>query len=228
MMEGEFQEKVAPRLLPDLHRRLTEADATEKRVWGFSLPLPRLAGALAAAVVLALVVLVPLWKENRVKTRRPVTGQESGAADPDYLGVKGQASLRLVVKRGDDRFWYWPGVPLAPGDAVRLIPYAPGHRYVLVVNRDETGRIQVVYPFGGKASAPLPHPGEPLEGSLILDEVPGREELFALFSPVPLEAPEAVVWLVRHGRTAEGASAKVGGQTISVVHLTLIKEVSLP
>ncbi len=228
MMEGEFLEKVAPRLLPDLHRRLGEAGTDDERSPWYAFPLPRLAGAVAAAVVIALVVLVPVWKEHRVKNRRPVAGQQGETVDPDYLGTKGHASIRLVVKRGDMRFWFWPGVPLLPGDAVRLIPYAPEHRYVLVVNRDSTGRVQVVYPFGGTSSAPLPEPGEPLEGSLILDEVPGEEQLFALFSDRPLEAPDAVVWLARQNGSAVGATSHVGGQSIGVVHLTLNKEVALP
>ncbi len=48
----------------------------------------------------------------------------------------------------------------------------------------------VVVPFDGEASQRIPADGEPMPGSLVLDDVPGRETLVAVFSRDAVSARE--------------------------------------
>ncbi len=80
----------------------------------------------------------------------------------------------------------------------------PGH--LLILELDGRGVASVFHPFDGSASAPLPaRQGELLPGSVVLDDAPGPEYLFAIFSPRPLEAAPLLAQLREQAGRAEPA-----------------------
>ncbi|WP_267145419.1 DUF4384 domain-containing protein [Myxococcus guangdongensis] len=104
------------------------------------------------------------------------------------LAVKGGAMLQLFAHRGERTWKVEEGEALAPGDQVRFVVEGLGLPYVLVVSVDGAGQVNTYYPFGGHESVQVPSRGLPVEipGSVVLDNAPGPERLFALFSRQPL------------------------------------------
>ncbi len=134
--------------------------------------LSRLWPLLGASVpLLALLVLAPrLLQENQVRTKgdafRVVVSRAGGA--PELLG---------------------PDAQVRAGDALRFAYEAPEAGHLLVLELDGRGAASVFYPYGSTTSAPLAAGQRDfLPGSVVLDDAPGPESLFAVFSPRPLEA----------------------------------------
>jgi hypothetical protein len=65
---------------------------------------------------------------------------------------------------------------------------------LLVLGRDDTGVVQVLYPIGGRRSAPVPPVGTSTPGSWILDDTPGTQRFLAVFSRDPVDAGAAAAW----------------------------------
>jgi len=161
------------------HRRhftayvLPRADRLPTRVspWGPRWRWWAPALALSSAVVLLLVL---------VAVPRP-------PEEPQYA-LKGGAALQLFAHRGERTWKVEEGEALAPGDQVRFVVEGLGLPYVLVVSVDGAGQVSTYFPFGGNESGLLPSRGMPLEipGSVVLDNAPGPERVFALFSRKPL------------------------------------------
>lgn len=131
---------------------------------------PWLAGALACASAAALALL------------------SLGTPAPDVLRAKGGGVLELYVER--------PGgaAPLgercAPGD--RLIArYRTDRAYLLLLERDGLGAVQVIAPAGGAASMRLTAGEGTTPTSWVLDGAPGPECFAAFFSDAPVDAHEA-------------------------------------
>jgi hypothetical protein len=103
------------------------------------------------------------------------------------LAAKGGPALHLVARRaiaGADRvFGVDPGAALAAGDAIRFALDGADGRYLLVVSVDGAGQINVYYPYGGSAAAPI-DPADHLvvDGSIVLDDAPGPERIWAVVS----------------------------------------------
>ncbi|MFP2928099.1 hypothetical protein ACLESO_23440 [Pyxidicoccus sp. 3LG] len=168
-LRSHFTVNVLPRTVPALRRPPAWHSA-----WRWWVP------ALAAATAAMLVVLV-----------RPVT------ADGPEFGVKGGATLQLYAHRSERTWKVEEGEALAPGDQVRFRVDGGGLPYALVVSVDGAGQVNTYYPFDGTQSVLLPVRGvAELPGSIVLDEAPGPERLFALFSREPL-AFEAVAPALR-------------------------------
>jgi len=107
---------------------------------------------------------------------------------PEGILIKGGGvGLRGFARRGDHVFAVADGTRLQAGDDLRFVVEPGGHRYALVVSVDGAGHASVYFPYGGAASALLGRDKE-LPGSIHLDDAPGPERVFALFSDAPISA----------------------------------------
>jgi len=132
--------------------------------------------------------------------------------------------LAVHVKRGERVSPYEPGTALHPGDRLRIVPVAPERKHLLLLLRDAAGKVQVLYPWAGSTSGPLPPPGEALPGSFGLDAVLGDEMLVGLASDAPLEAAKIMAWLEQaSGSLAPGSAAPVEGADLVVVQYRKVK-----
>ena len=135
--------------------------------------------------------------------------------EPEELGVKGAASLRVFARHQDRVFAVREGMPLAAGDQIRFRVTPSGARFVLVASVDGAGKASVYFPFGGDASAPIdPRATAELPGSVELDETAGPERVFVLLSARPLPAADVVAALRALG--ARGHDAIRAARTLAV------------
>src|SRR5262249_40617445 len=75
--------------------------------------------------------------------------------------------------------------------------------YLLVCSVDGAGKASVYFPFGGSESGTIELRNRvELPGSVILDDAPGPERVFALFSAKPLVAADALAALRAIGKAA--------------------------
>ena len=104
------------------------------------------------------------------------------AAEPEVT-LKGELAFsawRQLPGHGAERLE--SGAVVLPGDKVRFEVRAADEGFVAVLSRDAQGRVTVYYPYEGKqAEAYLPK-APILPGAIALDDTPGAEELWALFS----------------------------------------------
>jgi hypothetical protein len=182
---GEFSAEVFPRTAPKLRSRPVRAVVPLHRrplTW---------APALAAAAAILLVVK---------------TGMFSGVTEraDGEIGVKGTATLSLSARRDGQPFAVdGKTAELRAGDELRFVVTSadPAHQYLLIVSVDGAGKANVYYPFDGKQSAKLAEEGRfEVPGSIVLDETPGPERVFAVFSPEPIEASQVAAQLTSIGK----------------------------
>jgi hypothetical protein len=117
----------------------------------------------------------------------------AGKTPSAYLGAKGAAALEIHCRRDGRTFALRPDDAVAPGDELRFVPRPASAqaRYVQIASIDGTHRYTPFYPSDIAASSlPLPPAGQPLDGSIRLDDAPGPERLFVVYSSVPLPAGE--------------------------------------
>jgi hypothetical protein len=107
--------------------------------------------------------------------------------DPEWIG-KGGDLFALHVERAGGAVPL--GATCAAGDQL-MASYAAGHAYLLLLERDGEGRIQVLLPPGGTASARLAAPRGATTQSFVLDDAAGPECFAAFFSDAPLDAARA-------------------------------------
>jgi len=145
-------------------------------------------------------VLLPALATALVLVLRP---PERRDGRPDLL-IKGDLHLDAYASRGGRVLPVTPGAVLSPGDQIRFVVTGlPAGRplHALVASVDGRGGVSVYFPFGGAASAPLQGPGpQALPGSVVLDDAPGPERVFALFSPEPFTVERARAALEALGR----------------------------
>jgi hypothetical protein len=189
-----FARSVLPRGLDRLHAR----PQVPARRW-------LLGAAPAAALAVAL-----LW-------------QGRGPARPS-LGIKGPPTLRLVVQRDGAIFEIADGAPLRPRDAVRFVVSPPpircgtcegpveGPAYLLIASIDGSGHANVYFPFRGEESVRI-DPTRPVEApsdsSIMLDDAPGPERVFALWSAAPLSSERIRPLLEARGRDGPEAIRQI-------------------
>ena len=83
---------------------------------------------------------------------------------------------------------------------------------------------EVVVPWRGDESAPLPKRGEATPGSAILDANLGEEGFLAIFSRAPVTAEDAFRWLDEEPPWPEAGPASISGEQVEVVTIRFAKE----
>jgi hypothetical protein len=158
-----FAEQVFPRTLPEIERRLGPRPR-----WGLWL------GAFAVAG--AAVAILPFLVDPKPHVE-----------DPAWQ-VKGPGALKVFGRRGDRVIAVEDGARLRPGDQLRFAVQPGDARFVLVGSADGRGRASLYYPSvavgvdAGQAQL--------LADSIVLDDAPGPERIFAVFSDRRLEDRE--------------------------------------
>ncbi len=148
--------------------------------WRSWLPLV----AVAAAALLLIVMLVP--------------------GEPE-TAVKGDLVFSAWTKTGEraERVKRWEA--LKAGDQVRFELRAPKPGYLAVVSRDGSGHVTVYHPFGEAQAAPYLPSEAMLPGAIALDEVKGRERVWAIYSEQPFPLAPIVDQLERTGEFTPAA-----------------------
>jgi len=146
----------------------------------------------------------------------PRRGARDAGLEPE-IAAKGGSGPGLVVaaRRGSRVFVVGPGEPLHPGDQIRFVLERVRQRYVLIASVDGAGRASIYVPYEGSASLQV-GTGDRIEipGSIVIDDAPGPERLFALVSAGPIDAASVRAALARIG--ARGPSAIRGTQRLDV------------
>lgn len=181
---AEFQTSVLPRTRQQIERRFSRR---RRNLWA------------ALALVPALGAVLALWLPRR--------------AGIDDLGIKGDAALRVFVRRSGRVFSPNDGDTLAPGDQLRFEVDPGGLSYLLIVSVDALGHASTYVPYGGEESLAVDPDARFLSpGSIALDSVPGPERLFVLLSRAPLREDAvrpALQDLGRHGPDAIRAARRL-------------------
>jgi hypothetical protein len=134
-------------------------------------------GALAAAASLAL------WLS-------------SGAGEGEWATRgKGSARIDFFVKSGATVRPGAPGEVVHAGDALRFVVPRAESRYLVILGRDSRGLSSVYFPAGPEGER-VPAAAEPigsglaLPSSVLLDDAPGSERLYAVFCSEPPSVAE--------------------------------------
>lgn len=199
-LRAHFTARVLSRTLPRARR--------VPRWWWLAVP------AFAAAAAVLVIVLA--------RPHRPLGG--SAPAEPD-LAIKGDAAWQVIARRADHTFAVHDGTKLAAGDRVRFVVVPGASRYLMVASIDGSGVASIYFPWDGEHSALVKGPRAELPDSVVLDDAPGPERLFALFSDQPLAASDVRARLRELG--AAGADAIRAAQRLDVpasAQLTLVFE----
>ena len=110
---------------------------------------------------------------------RPPTETAKGASAP----------VQIARSRAGVLSWLSPADDLSARDAIRIFVNRQDRadRYVLVGSVDASQQLARFYPMDGQGcSVPLPAAGQPIDGSIVIDEAPGPERLVILVSHEPL------------------------------------------
>lgn len=153
-------------------------ESQKKRRW-WSVPL--WLAPLAAAALVLVVVFVPDGGEG------------------DFI-VKGAVTLTVHKKVGEQSARVERGQVLGAGDSIRFEVGAPKEGHVAIVGKDARGAVTVYHPYGANQAAPYQPDDRLLEGAIELDEVAGKETLYALWSERPFQLDWAVRALERNER----------------------------
>lgn len=125
----------------------------------------------------------------------------------DATQVKGRLRLGLYIKRGEAVLEGRSGDVVHPGDAIRFAYTSTSAGYLMILGRDGAGRVSVYFPEQDRAAPISPGEDEVLPGSIVLDDVPGREEIVALVCDEPVATAAAVEGL----RTASRSPVRIAG-----------------
>lgn len=171
-VEREFEEEVFPATIEKVERRaLSSCDSQITR--GKLVQLAVVIVPLAAAAMLAFIVLFPAGSSDEIH--------------PDeihaYVGEKGDFGFEVYCRRGEKVFQLREGDTIFEEDSLRFSPVLSAKRayYGMVVSINESGGIHSYFPLNGSESVKLKG-GEPLPGSVIMDDSHGTERLFFLVS----------------------------------------------
>lgn len=152
-----------------------------KRRWMLWVPL-----ATAAAALLIFFVRPPVEPER---------------------SVKGSVVLTVFRQRGDAPVEQLEnGATVRPGDHVRFSITAPADGFVAVISRDGAGKVSTYHPFGSAQAAPHKAKEPLLQSAIALDDVRGKERVWAVFSEKPFElAP--LLQQIERGEEPQGLTA---------------------
>lgn len=148
-------------------------------------------GASAAAAFAVVAVLVVLVLPNR---------------EP---GVTFKGDVTVHVKRGDQTFVAKADEPLLTNDAIRFSVHTAAG-YAAVLERDPSGAVTVVAPFGANLPQKVNDGTTTLEDSAVLDGASGKESFIAVFSEEPFDVQKVAKELEAQGslRTCDGCATK--------------------
>ncbi len=160
-------EQPPARLIASL-REVRGAAAASRRSRG-----PAVAGALAAAAAVTLLIRRPPFGENAAERTKGDVATDRVAIYIQHDGA---------VREGGE------GARVVPGDAIEFVTFTRAKRYLIVLSVDGARRASVYYADGDRAAGIAPGEGAPLDRSTILDGTLGFETLYALFCdhPVPV------------------------------------------
>lgn len=153
-------------------------------------------GAVALGAAVAILLIVRGGRDQMI--------------DPqaiDATQVKGGLRLGLYIKRGDSVIEGRSGDVVHPGDAIRFAYTSTSAGYLMILGRDGAGRVSVYYPEGDRAAPIRPAEDQVLPGSIVLDDVPGSEEIVALACVHPVAAAAAQAAL----RASRQAPERIAG-----------------
>jgi hypothetical protein len=139
-------------------------------------PRPRWRWHWLAIPALAAALLVVVW-------RRPL-----GSAPGGDLAVKGAPSWQVFAHRDGQTFAVHDGAALAAGDRIRFVMLSGGAHYLLIASIDGSGAATIYYPYDGAESAAITGDRVEPAGSIVLDDAPGPERVFAILSDQPITA----------------------------------------
>jgi hypothetical protein len=106
------------------------------------------------------------------------------------LAAKGDAGWAVYGNRDGQTFVVHDGATLVAGDQIRFAVMPERAPYLLVASIDGQGAATIYYPYDGQSSASITGDRIELEGSIVLDDAPGPERIYALLSDQPLAAAD--------------------------------------
>jgi hypothetical protein len=150
------------------------------------------------------------------------------------LQAKGDAQLSTYIHEGGTtRQLPSTGVGARAGDEVRFVLTTTSSRtrYLLLISVESTGKTNVYWPPSGERNSAIRAPGRfEVPGSIVLDDAPGPERVFALLSSLPLETAvveTALAALARNGtdaiRATEVLDLTPTGGSLTEQHSVLLK-----
>jgi hypothetical protein len=153
------------------------------RSWWALVRWPYALGAATATALALLLVFAPRGDEP---------GPDSGTR------TKGaEFSLSFVIESGGKPVLAEPGHRLRAGDRIQFLLTAPAGGQLHLVGVDGRGQVSVYFPAPGVTPPAFPGgAGRPVPGSIILDDAPGPERVFALLCSAAL-GPEELAARVR-------------------------------
>jgi hypothetical protein len=161
-------------------RTVERVDRATPGSWVGRLLRPRVVWLLAPVVTAVLVLSV-------ARGRLADEGQRQARTDEDIRIKGGEPTLRSFARRMQHVFPIRDGMELHPGDEMRFVVDSPRLQYLLVASVDGVGKVNIYFPYDGSQSG-LITTGKPTElpGSIVLDNAPGPERVFAFYSQKPL------------------------------------------
>ncbi len=190
-LRAEFSEKVLPRTVDRVRER-----AVSPARGPFARP------AVFAPVLASAAALV-LWV---------AAGHPGLSGGGDAFRAKGGATLELVARHEGQVFTLDRAhASAASGDEIRFVVTAPdlSRPYLFIASVDGRGRANLYFPFDGTESARLDHAGRwEIRESIVLDDAPGPERIFAVFSREPLGKAAVVAALSEVGKKGWDAIRK--------------------
>lgn len=182
-----FERHVHPRTAPRVVGQARPGLETETRY-------PRWIAAVGTTVAAAAALL--FW----MRSQRPRLAGEGRAQPNDAPGLdvreqngptlaKGSPVFTVYARHEGRVFPVEKGERLKPGDALRFTADPGEYSFLMIASVDAATKATIYFPYLGSQSAPIP-PRKHFtdDGSIVLDETPGPERIFALFSRRPVDA----------------------------------------
>jgi hypothetical protein len=147
----------------------------------------------------------------------------------DLIRVKGAAGLIAIFAARDGNVLPVEDgkTRLRAGDRIRFVLWPAGLGYAIIASVDGAGRTTIYHPYGGTESAPLARgPRVEIPGSILLDDSPGPERVFALLSAKPLPAPTVIEALKKLAREGSAAVRRTDRLPIKATQQSILLEKS--
>ncbi len=146
---------------------------------------------------------------------------------PPEFSAKGSPTFSTYLRHNGEVTRLHDGAATHEGDEIRFVAVSETLPYLLVCSIDGAGKASVYFPFDGSESGALALGSRvELPGSVILDEAPGPERVFALFSARPLPAADAVAALRAIGKDAAAIRATQRLPVAADAQVTMVFEKS--